>query len=118
MAQNNLTPEQDLLFRQMFKTVYEDTRILKTSPSHRRQFLAICLEVLNYMQLPNGNFVRAGMDISVPYGTNDFSMFPCEWEADEERANAALRDSSGPTASASSEAEDTEVREAVLSEDV
>jgi hypothetical protein len=118
MAVNKLYPTSDLATRDFFRTVANDDQYLKDSPAHRRQLLAILLEALNYVQLPNGAFVSRDANIAIPFGSSDYSEYEDEWEADTEAAYAAIDLEDTTEASASSEASDTEVREAVLSEDV
>lgn len=89
MAQNNLTPEQDLLTRKFFKLVQE-SKYLGSSPAHRRQLLAILLEALNYDQIGPNTFVQKGAALAVPFGRKAEEIYADEWEEDEERARAAL----------------------------
>lgn len=119
MAANSLTPEQDLMFRSFYTMLQGDPTILSTSPAHRRQMLAICLEGLNYIQLPSGAYVAADTNIKVSFGNSDYSAYPNEWEVDMEVAlDAAVDLTSELETSASSPSEDTEVRETLLPKDV
>ena len=118
MATNKLRPESDLATREFFTAVTSDEKYLQDSPAHRRQIIAILLEALNYMVLPNWAFVSRDANVSMQFGSSDYSRWPNEWEADEEVARAAIEAKNTPEASTSSEAEDTEVRESVLPEDV
>lgn len=118
MAINNLTPEQDLATREFFRVVVKDNTYLALSPASRKSLIGSLLTALNYNWLPNGSFVSKGTVISMPYGSTDYSKYPDEWVADEERARENIDTKDTIEASASSESSDTEVREAVLPEDV
>jgi hypothetical protein len=148
MVENALTPEQDLLTRRFFLEVASKDGLFPDAPAYSGQLRALLLSILNYRQLPNGNFVSRDTELHVPFGTNyadAMDAYPCEWDADTERA--ALKavqentdeqvtaeeaevpesienqfiafDISHPgQASTSVEAESTEIREAVFPEDV
>jgi hypothetical protein len=90
MATNNLTPEQDILARRFFLEVAQEPGLVPNSPPLEQQLRAILLAILNYQQLPNGNFVKRGTEIILPFGSSDYSAYPCEWAADYQRAVDAL----------------------------
>jgi hypothetical protein len=124
MATNNLTPEQDILARRFFLEVAQEPGLVPNSPPLEQQLRAILLAILNYQQLPNGNFVKRGTEIILPFGSSDYSAYPCEWAADYQRAVAGIEDSfaiysdDNGEASTGVETPSTEVREAILPEDV
>lgn len=119
MAKNNLKPEVDLVIRDFFEYMQGDPSILGDSPARRRSLLGTLVDLLGYKQLPNGAFVSKDLEIKMPFGSSDYSRYPDEYAEDKEKAlEATSMDTSGPEASASEPSEDTEVREAVLSEDV
>ena len=118
MATNNLTPSQDLVTRALFKAVVADESYLNNNPASRKKLISLLLMALNYTWLPNGSFVATGTNISMPFGSSDYSKYPNEWDADEERANEALNTKDTVEASSSSESSGAEVREAVLPENV
>lgn len=116
MAANKLTPEQDITLRKFFKAVADDDTFM--SAQSRSYIMRAILKELNYQWLPNGAFITSGTPISVKFGTTNTDAYECEWAADEERAIEAITLKDTPESSASSESADTEVREAVLPEDV
>lgn len=116
MATNNLTPEMDLRTRDFFVAIISDKTILGGTPATRRALLSSLLMMLNYDQMPNGAFVEKGKARQVPYGTQ--GDYKDEWQADEERAIEAINNKDSSEASASEQAESTEVREGILPEDV
>lgn len=142
MAKNNLTPEQDLLCRRFYIEVAEKAEaLLPDTPVHAQRLRRTILMLLNYRQLPNGAFVQADKAISRSFGNPDYSAYTCEWADDAQRAweALALEDEqeytdepedeedwgtiakdveSASETSGSVEAEDTEVRETILPEDV
>ena len=118
MSMNNLTPEQDIETRSFFKMIMKDEVILSNSPAIRNSLIKGLLDMLNYIWLPNGVFIEQGTKIVQEFGKRDYSEYPDEWAADEERAYAAIDSQITDEASSSSEGTDTKVRETVLSEDV
>ena len=118
MAQNNLTPQQDLVTREFYTTVASDDGLLPSAAAHARQLRAICLALLNYIQLPNGAFIQADTKVQIGFGSNDYSAYPNEWEADERRSNEAIMRESDTAPSTRSQTAYSKVREAVLPKDV
>lgn len=143
MATNRLTPEQDLIVRQFYTAVVQDQALwagLNVSP---RVAAGACLELLGYI-VRDGKFISPSALESTTYGQQQ--ELKCEWEADTKAAEAAIgpsddekkisalyqrvkaleaelnekdSDDTGTDEADSSEpSEDSEVREAVLSEDV
>lgn len=89
MAKNNLTPEQDLLTRRFYVEVAERSGLIPDSAVAMRTLRAILLELLNYDQLPNGNFVEKGKARTVKFGQS--LDLPNEWPADTRRAEDAVK---------------------------
>ena len=118
MSMNNLTPEQDIETRAFFKMIRQDEVILSNSPAIRNSLIKGLLDMLNYIWLPNGVFVAQGTKIVQEFGKRDYSAYPDEWAADEERAYAAINSQITDEASSSSESPYTEIRKALLSKDV
>jgi len=128
MAKNVLTPRQDLLTREFYVEVAERVEhMLPDSPAYGRQLRAILLLLLNYDRIKSGAFIEKGQSVQIEFGSNDYSAYPDEWAADYDAAVAAIAIGEGneedygtdtSEASASEQAEDSALREAVLSEDV
>ena len=128
MAKNALTPQQDLLTREFYVNVAEKAEdFLPNAPAYSRQLRAICLLLLNYDRLPGGAFIEKGQMLKIDFGSNDFSDYPCEWADDvataleaigEVTGNEITNDTDTSEASTSESSEDSEVREAVLPQDV
>jgi len=118
VAENNLTPKDDLATRDFLLTVVNNESYLADLPASRRDLISTLLMALNYDWLPNGSFVRKGQNIVMRFGQSDYSAYPDEWPADKEKAIEALNSKDTVEASASEPSADTEVRKAVLSEDV
>ena len=119
MANNTLTPDQDVQTREFFINVAEQTEaLLPNSPASGRTLRGILLQLLNYDQLPSGAFITAGTPVTRSLGDNTYSEYPCEWEEDYQRAIEELDNEGGPVyndtdtseTSTSIETEDTEVR--------
>lgn len=118
MAANDLKPMQDLIVREFFLKIATQEDVLPDAAASLRQLRAICLKMLNYSWLPNGAFIEAGTNISLPFGSTDYSAFPDEWEADARRAHEAVTTKAYVKTSASSKSTDTPVWKAILSKDV
>lgn len=124
MANNTLTARQDLLTREFFVTVAEQTEdLLPNSPASGRSLRGILLQLLNYDQLPNGAFVAKGTEITYKFGHADYSSYENEWESDYQRAIEELDNEGGNNTnttetSTGESSTDTEVRQTILSEDV
>jgi len=119
MANNKMTPEQDIVTREFYKIVAMDEDLMTVTGLTGRQVRGICLQLLNYAVV-KGSFVDPAKIKGRPY-SGSLTM-ECEWTADTRRAMEALVDednSSGEDEADSSEPPtDTEIREAVLREDV
>lgn len=127
MKNNNLTPSQDLLVREFWEQIaVKAEALMPSTPAYARQSRAICLLLLNYDLLPGGRYVKKGTKINIRFGSNDYSAYKCQWEADRQeaydelKANQIIDDlvNDTPETSASESTEDTEVRETILPEDV
>jgi len=118
MAKNQLSARQDLITREFFQEVATQGNTLNGSPAHKRQLIAILLEMLDYDILPNGAFIKKGTKVQMEYGSKDYSAYPNEWDTDEERSREAIKDQDTPETSASVKAESAPVREGILPEDV
>ena len=124
MAKNSLTPEQDLITREFFLLVADKAEgLLPGAPAYGRQLRAICLLLLNYDVNPTGGFMEKGSVITRTFHGNDYGDIVDEWPADAARAqarfdNEATDNTDTSEASTSESSEDTEVREAVLPQDV
>ena len=118
MAKNNMTPEQDIITREFFTAVVQDTNLFPQNPAMQRSLYSYVLHLLNY-DLIDGAYVEKGKTTSRRYG--EAATVTCEWNADTRRAQEALNEDSGSgedEADSSKSSTDTEVREAVLREDV
>ena len=81
-----LTPEQVLAAQDMFTMIREDALILHDSPAHRRQILAILLEMLDYEEIEVGFFIPRGLARSYTFGEKiDTSKFVNQWDVDRRR---------------------------------
>jgi hypothetical protein len=147
MATNKLTPEQDILTRRFYLEVAQTEGLFPDAPIQQKRLCALLMDMLNYQRLGNGNFVTKGTPISVPFGNSmpsGLDAYPDEWVEDYQRAvdaltaegerdalevtteaiesaedeGLAVNDNDTSEASTSESSESTEVREAVLSEDV
>jgi len=119
MATNNMTPEQDLLTREFFRQIVQNNSLFPTDPAGQRAMASAVLQLLNYDYV-GGAFVTKGTKRTRPFsGQHELE---CEWIADLEKAteqlNEAYKSTSTPEADSSEQATDTEVRQAVLREDV
>ena len=119
MATNNMTPEQDLLTREFFRQIVQNNSLFPTDPASQRAMAGAVLQLLNYDYV-GGAYVQKGEQRSRPFsGQQDLI---CEWAADEQRSMEALNETnqgtSTPEAYSGEQATDTEVRQAVLREDV
>jgi hypothetical protein len=116
VAKNALTPEQDILVRRFYVEVAEVAEgLLPDSPASARTLRGVLLQLLNYDQLPSGAFIEKGKDISIPYGSTDYSAYPCEWEKDFEKA---INNLGSDQTSTSEPAPNTTLWEAVLPKDL
>lgn len=121
MAKNKLTPQQDIITRQFFQLV---TQRAEHDPDELRTAQTICMNLLNYECTPDGRFVERDSRDFYPFGDKPVNDGPCEWLDDYKVAlkqggkDARLntRDSFAPNSGEQSK--DTEIREAVLREDV
>jgi len=118
MASNQMTPEQDVLTREFLQQVVFDRGLMTRAGVSGRTLQGACLELLNYVII-DGKYVDKALVKNRPfYGQLELD---CEWEQDTRRSMEALDESnsSGEDEANSSEpSTDTEVREAVLREDV
>jgi len=118
MAKNRMTPEQDLLTRQFFAEVSQDPSLFPDTPVTQRDLIRTLLYLLNY-QVIDGKFVEKSKSVKRPYmGT---AQVDCEWDADVRRAEEALNEGNSGSQDEADSGEpstDTEVREAVLRQDV
>lgn len=116
MAANKLTPEQDINVRSIFRIIADDPTLM--SKQSRSKIISTLLKELNYTMLSNGKFIDRQKLVTVRFGSTDMDAYECEWAADEEKALEAIANNDTVEASSGSETTDTEVREAVLPEDV
>jgi hypothetical protein len=128
MAKNNLTPEQDYITRQFYANVAANPDLFPQDPVGQRNMIGVLLRLLNYT-IVNGKFVEIGTVTSKTLGGT--VEVTCEWDDDMRRAidaldstelegaiNEASNSTSTSEADSSVEAEDSEVRETLLREDV
>lgn len=119
MATNNLTPEQDLLTREFFQKVSNDPALFPSDPVGQRNMNQCILRILNYVYI-EGAYITPGKVIKRSF--SETAHAECEWEADTNRAMEAIDEANNSKstnqADSSESATDTEVREAVLREDV
>ena len=116
MSKNSLTPAQDVITRDFYQDVLCDPSLLVDNPVARRNAIRLCLTLLGYIVV-DGKHV----DPDKLGGYKLGGTIECvdEWEDDTRRAHDALSKTKDTSeADSSVEAEDTEVREAVLPEDV
>jgi hypothetical protein len=120
MATNILTPELDLLTREFFQKVANDTSLYPSNPVLQRNMCNTIMMLLNYDYV-QGCFVER-TDKSPQYGYMGKQEAVCEWEADTKRAMEALDEANKGTstdqADSSEPTTDSEIRETVLREDV
>lgn len=86
MAENSLTPEQDVLTRAFWQKVANDPDIFPTEQVSARRLRRLILDLLNYDVLPNGAFIQRGSKVQVKLGDTTYSNYPCQWERDTRRA--------------------------------
>lgn len=118
MAKNRMTPEQDILTREFYSMVANDPSLFPNEPIDQRSLHGILLKLLNYTII-DGKFVTPEKVSTRKYG--EPVQASCEWDADTKRVLEALNESdSGSEDEADSgvATEDSEVREAILREDV
>lgn len=127
MATNDLTPEQDLLVRRFYKEIaIRLEQMLPSTPVSGRTTRRTCLDLLNYDIIGSGAYIKKGSQITIEYGSQDYSKYPDEWPADEARALKAIEEAGNETsddpntseASPSESTESTEVRKTLLREDL
>lgn len=118
MADNNMTPEQDLITRDFYTKVLSDESLFTGDPVGRRQSLGLCRRLLGYM-IVGGVHVSPEVASGVVVKLGETPDVQDEWADDTRRAQDEANQSEGTNeADSSVEAESAEVREAVLSEDV
>jgi len=118
MADNNLTPEQEILTREFYQNIASDKSLFADDPVGHRNMMRIILTLLNYDYV-DGAYITKGTKLT-RYLTGK-SNVTCEWEEDTLAALEALNgDNSSSTdqTDSSEPPEDSEIREAVLREDV
>lgn len=87
MANNDLTPEQDLLVRRFYKEIaIHLEQMLPSTPVSGRTTRRTCLDLLNYDIIGSGAYITKGTQVSIEYGSKDYSAYPDEWDADLRRA--------------------------------
>ena len=118
MSKNTLTPEQDLLTREFYSVVANDDSLFPQNPAAQRSLRGTLLTLLNYVVV-DGKFVDPDSVKTRTYGSP--LGLDCEWVTDTRRAMEALNESDSGSEDETDSSEpptDTEVREAVLREDV
>lgn len=118
MAKNRMTPEQDILTREFYSTVATDPKLFPDSPIDQRSLAGILLRLLNYTVI-DGKFCSPERVSTRKYG--EPVQVTCEWDEDTRRALEALNEGNSGSenkADSGKSAKDSEVREAVLREDV
>ena len=116
-----MTPEQNLLIRQFYVEVANDESIFAGKNTTQKAVKGMCLDLLGYV-LIKGKYVPVEKfkGASLTYGQQ--ADYQCSWESDtraiEELINETNNSKSSSTASSSEPTENTEIREAVLREDV
>lgn len=118
MAKNLMTPEQDLLTREFYSTVANDSTLFPSNPVLQRNLVSTCLTLLNYDYI-SGCYVEKAQ--ARTRGLQGEVRVTCEWATDAQRAMEAVdeSDSSGEDETYSSEPpKDSEVRETILREDL
>jgi len=84
MANNKLTPQQDIATRQFFVLVAQRA---EHDPSELAIAARICLSLLNYEVTANGRFIEKGSTVPGVYGTHPDELGgACEWLDDYKRA--------------------------------
>lgn len=120
MAQNNLTPEQDLLTREFFQKVSNDKSLFPDDPVGQRNMNQCILRLLNYDYI-NGAYITKGQTLS--RSLTGSTPVECEWMADTVKAQKEYSGnedsgSSKDKADSGKPTKNTKVRKAVLREDV
>jgi len=120
MANNSMTPEQDLITREFFQKVANDASLFPEDPVGQRNMNQVIMRLLGYVYV-NGCYVSPDKVKTRAIGAAP--DVTCEWTEDTLRAQEALSDeedngTSTGEADSSEPTTDTEVRETVLREDV
>lgn len=86
-----MTPKQVLDTQRFFEEVRDDETILATSPAHRRQLMAILLEILAYDEIAPGFYIKKGTVLQRKYGEPvSLDGLENQWDIDRKEALAAL----------------------------
>jgi hypothetical protein len=124
MAQNNLTPEQDIIVREFFAKVALVPDILEGNPADMITVRNVCLILLNYELTQDGRFIERKSVRTARWGTAPENMGgACEWEDDYRSATRSATDEpikieSPVETSTSKPSTYSKIRKAIFPEDV
>lgn len=126
MASNNLTPEQDLLTREFYTQVAMKNDLFPSDPVGQRNLMACLIRLLGYVVVDN-KFVDPAKVKNLKRSIGSPSNVVDEWHTDtqkliealeEKEFNEATNSNSSNKADSGESSKDSEIREAVLREDV
>lgn len=118
MAKNNMTAQQDLMTREFMVHVLSDDLLFPGDPVGQGKAQQMCRRLLGYVII-DGKHVSYEVAKAAQYKFGKRPVVEDEWADDTRRVVDEVNKYKDSLEAGSSEpSEDTEVREAVLSEDV